>query len=233
MGDATRRERLLQQIEYLRGLPAGDRQRLAAASRLRRVATGERLFSEGTPAEGVFLIVAGRVRVLRTGVDGREQVLHEESAGATLAEVPVFDGGGCVGTAVATEDAEVLVVPRIELLRALGGDAPGARALIAVLAARVRTLASLVADLSFKPVIDRLAGYLLREARRAEGGTVTLPATRDELASHIGTVREQASRALSQLARAGAIEVRGRSVVITNVRQLEAFGAGDDERGTG
>jgi CRP-like cAMP-binding protein len=101
---------------------------------------------------------------------------------------------------------------------------------IAVLAARVRKLATLASELSFKPVIDRLALYLVRESQRTSVLTITLPETRDELASHIGTVREQASRALSQLARANVVEVQGRRLTIKNLLQLQAF-AGSDEDG--
>jgi CRP-like cAMP-binding protein len=227
-------ERLLEHIDYLRDLPAAERVELARVSQLRQVARGERVFAEATPATGIFLIVSGRVRLVRTSFDGREQVLHEEGPRATLAEVPVFDGGGYVATAIATEDATVLMVPRAALLRALASRPSSALAVIAVLAARVRKLATLASDLSFKPVVDRLAAYLLRESERTGTLTVVLPDTREELSSHIGTVREQASRALSQLARAGVIDVRGRHATIRNRPQLQAFAASeDDPRPTG
>ena len=226
--DIGRRDELLGQIEYLHGAPAAARRALAEVSQLRLVSRGTVLFHEGAAAEGIFLVVRGRVRLIRAGMDGRQQVLHEEGPRATLAEVPVFDDGGCVATAIATEDTEVLFVPRAALLRALEAQ-PGALAVIAVLARRVRKLAALASDLSFKPVVDRLAGYLLRECERTGSSTITLPETRDELASHIGTVREQASRALSKLARAGVIDVRGRAVAVLNLPQLRAFASADDD----
>jgi CRP-like cAMP-binding protein len=171
---------LFDHIDYLRELPASARSELARVSQLRQVARGNRVFSEGDVADGVFLIVSGRVRVVRTSADGREQVLHEEGARATLAEVPVFDGGGYVGTAIATEDTVVLMVPRAALFKVLAAQPPNALAVIAVLAARVRKLAGLASELSFKPVIDRLAAHLLREIERTGRLTVTLPDTRDE-----------------------------------------------------
>jgi CRP-like cAMP-binding protein len=223
-------EPLLENVPYLRDLSATERRQLAQVCELRQVPRGEVIFAEGLPAGGIFLIVSGRVRLVRTAADGREQVLHEEGPRATLAEVPVFDGGGYVGTAIATEDTTVLMVPRPDLLELLATRPPSALAVIAVLAARVRKIASLASELSFKPIVDRLATYLLRESERIGDLTIALPDTRDELGSHIGTVREQVSRALSQLNRAGAIEVRGRTVIIKNIRQLQAFAAsGDDD----
>jgi CRP-like cAMP-binding protein len=207
----------------LRQLPDDSRDALAGVSQLFDAALGDVLFREGHTPGGVFLIVKGRVKVVQTAADGREQVLHEEGAGATLAEVPTFDGGGCIGTAVVSEAATILKVPADPLLKVIERYPSTSRAAIAVLAARLRKIAGLASELSFKPISDRLAVYLCRESRRTGSITLTLPETRDDLAAHIGTVREQASRALSQLARAGLIEVRGRTVVITNQPRLQAF----------
>ena len=219
---------LLARIPYLRDMRPLDLAELARVSQRIECPRGEALFHEGSRADGIFLILSGRVRVVRAAGDGREQVLHEEGAGATLAEVPVFDGSGCVGTAIASEPAVVLLVPRDPLLKAIAQNPACAVAVIAVLAARLRKIATLASDLSFKPVIDRLALYLVRESERASALTITLPDTRDELASHIGTVREQASRALSQLVRAGLVEVQGRRVTIISLPQLQAFATSDE-----
>ena len=51
------------------------------------------LFLAGEPARGLFVIVSGSIRAFRVNAKGREQTIHVESAGATLAEVPVFDDG--------------------------------------------------------------------------------------------------------------------------------------------
>ena len=92
--------------------------------------------------------------------------------------------------------------------------------MIRTLAARIRKLATVVEDLSLRAVTERIATYLLREMTIARSDRVVLPATRDELAAHVGTVREQASRALSELRTAGVIAIEGRSVHITDVDRL-------------
>jgi CRP/FNR family transcriptional regulator len=213
----------LAQIPYIRTLPPADRSRLAALCEPRRVPRGAEVFAEGDAPAGVFLILGGRVKLVRASLDGREQILHEEGPGATLAEVPVFDGGGYVASAVAVDDSDLLFVPRAPLLELVERHPPSSRAVIAILAARVRRFAGLVEDLSLRGVVGRTAAYLQRELGRSGSLEIELPPTRDELAAHIGTVREQVSRALSQLARDGAIELKGRRVRVADPARLHAY----------
>ena len=209
-------------IVYLRDLPAGDLDRLAARCRIRTVARGQTVFEEGAPAEGLVVILAGRLKLVRTSVRGREQVLHAEGPGATLGEVPLFDGGGYVASAVAVEDCRVLWVPGPALLELCRRPAV-ALGVIAVLARRVRTFAGLIEDLALRDVTARVAGFLVAEARRVGGDELALPGTRDEVAARLGTVRELVSRALSHLARRGLIEVAGRRVRVRDRRRLADY----------
>ncbi len=59
----------------------------------RSVPAGTRLFAEGEPCKGLYVVASGRVSVYRASPDGREQVLHVQEAGQPIAEVPLFDGG--------------------------------------------------------------------------------------------------------------------------------------------
>jgi len=97
-----------------------------------------------------------------------------------------------------------------------------------VVGARLRRLVGIIEELSFTTVRHRLASFLLRLAQRegkrvAGGGTeITLPASNQELASQIGTVRELVSRNLSRLQAEGLIHMDGRSVTILELKALEA-----------
>jgi CRP-like cAMP-binding protein len=213
----------LEAIPYVKGLAAEDRQLLAASCTIRRLQKGDRAFVEGDDPAGAFLILSGRVRLVRSSANGREQILHEEGPGVTLGEVPVFDGGGYVGSAVAAEDAVLLFIPRQTLLDCIDRNPTSAGEVIRVLARRVRTFAALVEDLSLRDVTQRTARYLLRESDRAGATSIVLPDTRDVLAAQIGTVREQVSRALSQFRRDGVIELRGRRLRIVDPRRLKAL----------
>ena len=209
-------------LPYLAALPAHERADLASRCLVKSVARGRTIFAEGDPATGLWVILAGRVRLVRMSRRGREQVLHVESAGATLAEVPLFDGGGYVATAIAETAARLLFLPRPALLDLCRRRPEIALGVLAVLARRVRAFAAVIEDIGLRTVTARLARLLLTEPRR-DGGVVDLSATREEIALRLGTARELVSRSLAQLRAAGVIVVRGRRVWLTDERRLAAI----------
>jgi CRP/FNR family transcriptional regulator, dissimilatory nitrate respiration regulator len=212
---------VLAALPYLAGVPPAELRRLAARCAWRAVRRGAAVFREGEPALGLYVITEGRVKLARLAPAGREQVLHVEGPGASLGEVPVFDGGGYVATAVALTDARLLFVER-EALFALCRRRPDvALGIIAALARRLRRFAALIEDLALRDVTERLAGFLLAEAPRA-GGLFEI-GTQDEVAARLGTVRELVSRALTRLTAAGLIARTGRRVRLLDRERLQVL----------
>ncbi len=207
-------------VPYLALLPARERAALAARCAIRTARRGAVIFEKGAAAAGLWIVLAGRVKLVRMSASGREQVLHAEAAGATLAEVPVFDGGGYVATAVALDDVRLLFVPRQAVLDVCRRHGDVALGVIAVLAHRVRAFARLIEDLALRDVTARLARYLAAEARARGAEVIELPGTREEIGARLGTVRELVSRALGQLRAAGIITVRGRTVRVRDHARL-------------
>jgi len=194
----------------------------------RRFQKDEVLFVAGEEARGLYVIVEGAVRAFRGSLDGREQVIHVERAGATIAEVPVFDDGTYPSTAAAEEDTTVLFIDRRDV-RLLCLEHPEITlAALKVLAGRLRRCAELVEALSLREVGQRLARFLLAEARRSgtpteNGMSVNLTQTNQQIAARIGSVREVVSRAFTRLQHDGLIIVEGRRLIIPDEAALETF----------
>lgn len=188
------------------------------------VAAGELIFHEGDECRGFYIVESGEVKIFKTAPSGREQVLTIDGTGNSIAEVPVFDGGPYPASAVATVDSTLLFVSKREF-RTLILEHPeiGLKVLKNV-GARLRRLVGLIEELSFTTVRGRLVGMLARMAREhgehTERGTeITLPGNQ-EIAAHIGTVRELVSRNLSRLQAEGMIRVDGKRVIIPDVAAL-------------
>lgn len=200
---------------------------LAARCGIRSYQSGEVLFSEGEPCQGLFIVVTGRVRIFKTSSNGREHVLTVEGPGASVAELPVFDGGSYPASASAIEKSDALFVSRSDL-RALCLEKPEVSLkLLQVVGARLRRLVGIIEELSFTTVRHRLISWLLRQAK-AEGqptgrGVVfSLNGSHQELASQIGTVRELVTRNLARLQAQSFIEMNGREITILDQEGLEA-----------
>jgi len=200
---------------------------LAARCGAKSYGPGEILFSEGEPCSGLYIVVTGRVRIFKSSPSGREQVLAVESSGASVAELPVFDGGPYPASASALERTEMLFVSRADL-RAICLERPEVSLkLLQVVGARLRRLVGIIEELSFTTVRSRLISWLLRQAKSEgqttrRGVTFSLNASHQELASQIGTVRELVSRNLARLQAQSFIEINGREITILDQEALEA-----------
>src|SRR5262245_40594606 len=194
----------------------------------RRLARDEILFVAGEEARGMYVIASGALRAFREGVDGREQVIHVERAGATIAELPVFDDKPYPSTVAAEEETTVLFLDKRDVKSLCLAHPQIALAALKLLAGRLRKCAELVEALSLREVDQRLARWLLTEARSrgrrtADGVEVTLALTNQQIAARIGSVREVVSRALSRLQHNGLIAIDGRRIVISDEQSLAVF----------
>lgn len=200
---------------------------LANRSGLRSCEAGALLFSEGDSCQGLFIVLSGRVRIFKISPGGRQQVLTMEGPGATIAELPVFDGGPYPASASAVEASELMFLPRTGLHAICLEHPQVALKLLKVVGGRLRKLVGIIEELSFTTVRHRLIAWLLREAKAQgkpsdRGVAFSLGASHQELAAHIGTVRELVSRNLARLQARSLIEMNGREITITDQAGLEA-----------
>ncbi|MGA8599010.1 MAG: Crp/Fnr family transcriptional regulator [Bryobacteraceae bacterium] len=200
---------------------------LAGRTVIRRFLAGELLFSEGEPCSGLYVVAAGRVRIFKTSSGGREQVLAIEGPGSSIAELPVFDGGTYPASAAAAEESQLLFISRNDFRACCLEHPDVALKVLEVVGARLRRLVGIIEELSFTTVRHRLIAWLLRQAQThgapGEEGTVfELRVSHQELAAHIGTVRELVSRNMARLQAQGLIHIKGREVTILNKEELES-----------
>jgi CRP/FNR family transcriptional regulator len=201
---------------------------LAARTVRKVLSNGELLFSEGEPCNGLHIIARGKVRIFKTSMGGREQVLAINVVGESVAELPVFDGGPFPASAVAIEDTEIAFISRRDF-RAYCMEHPEvALKVLQVVGARLRRLVGIVEELSFTTIRQRLISVLLKLAQNEGkqsplGIEFQLPATHQELANQLGTVRELVSRNLMRLQAEGLLDVDARQIVVKDLPGLKAL----------
>ena len=193
----------------------------------RRYTAGEIVFGEGEPCTGLYVVESGHVRIFKSSSGGREHVLSVEGPGSSVAELPVFDGGNYPASVSAIDEATLLFISKQDFQALCLAHPQVALKVLRVVGARLRRLVGIIEELSFTTVRHRLASFLLRQARKegkraSDGIEVALPASNQEFASQIGTVRELVSRNLSRLQAEGILQIEGRSVLIRDMKALEA-----------
>ncbi len=219
---------VLEKTALLSNLSREELQTLAARTVRKLFSAGELLFSEGEPCSGLHIISRGKVRIFKTSVNGREQVLAVNVPGESVAELPVFDGGPYPASAVATEETEIAFISRRDFHAYCLEHPEVPLKVLSVVGARLRRLVGIIEELSFTTIRQRLIAMLVKLAQGEgkptdRGIEIQLPATHQELANQLGTVRELISRNLMRLQAEGLIDVDARQIVIRDLKGLSAL----------
>jgi CRP/FNR family transcriptional regulator len=216
----------LRRVSIFADLSETELQFLAERAVPRNYAKGELVFSEDDPCTGLFVIESGHLRIFKSSAGGREQVLTVEGPGSSVAELPVFDGGTYPASTSAVDDARVLFISRQDFHSLCLVHPQVPLKVLKVVGGRLRKLVGIIEELSFTTVRSRLISVLLRLAQSGKktpaGVEILLPASNQDLASQIGTVRELVSRNLSRLQAEELIRMDAKKVIIPDIRRLKA-----------
>ena len=215
---ATQPDPLLAQVPYFAGLDRAALAEIARTVRRRTLAPGETILIEGMPCNGLYFVIMGQVRLIRTSADGRHHVLRVVGPGATFNDVAVFDGGPNSDGAVAVGLTTVGLISKANVQALIDRHPEVTRAALKLLSSRQRALGTVVEDLALRDVTARVARLLLacigrheHIIERAESACVRI--THQEIASMVGSVREVVQRALKDLERDGAITLERAHVI--------------------
>jgi len=190
-----------------------------------RLGRAEVLFAEGEPGDRLYVIVEGKIKLGRTSVDGRENLLAILGPGEMFGELSLFDPGPRTATATSVGDSRLFGLGHQDLRPFLLRHPEVAETLLFALARRLRRTNETLADLVFSDVPGRVAKALLdlstRFGRPAEEGVhVAHELTQEELAQLVGASRETVNKALADFAGRGWLRLEARAVVLLDVERL-------------
>jgi len=223
------RKEALRRVLFLKTLPEEVVAAVAASGEERSLRKGELLFAENAPCLGLIVVLTGAIKVYKLDSRGRELTLGLEEPGASVAELPLFDGGNYPASAeAALEKTTVLVVARERFQRLMVMHPEIAVQALRALAIRMRRQVLMIESQTLHTVRARLAAYLLHTAN----GRMTFPLeeTNEAIGSQIGTVRDVVSRTLGSLKETGAITLRGRWVAIQDAESLRRIAEIEDRQ---
>lgn len=219
---------VLKKVQMFHGLTEPELSYLASRALVKQYDHNQLVFSEGEPCTGLYVVADGTIRIFKTSPNGREQVLGIEGPGSSVAELPVFDGGSYPASVSSLSKSKLIFISRKDFQALVMEHPEVALKVLKVVGARLRRLVGIIEELSFTTVRHRLAAHLLRLAKTqgtktADGVSFQLAGSQQELASHIGTVRELVSRNMSRLQAEGILSMNGKEIVVTDMNALQAL----------
>ena len=210
---------LLRRTRLFAGLDQPTLRALAERSVERSFPRHGRLFFQGDPGNGLFVVASGLVKVVVTSEDGEEMVLVTLGPGEALGELAVVDGGPRSAAAEALEPTSALLITRPVVLELAARDPALTEALLQALGGLLRRLTEQASDLVFLDLPGRMAKLLAglaaeRGTATAEGIELDANLTQTDLAGMVGASRQSVNQILQGFARRGYLQVRGRRIVI-------------------
>ena len=185
---------------------------------------GEVIFAEGEPADRVYKIMTGTVRLCRYSPGGRRHITDFVLAGDLIGFLECADQPM---TAEAVEDVTLISYPRSCVDR-LAASSPEIRArVLCHLSTNLLEAQQHLFVLGCQSAKERLASFLTRLADRiglAPGEPLDLPMGRQDIADHLGLTIETVCRAISALKSEGTLSVpSSHEFVLKDMRALRAL----------
>jgi TolB-like protein/class 3 adenylate cyclase len=219
----------LQRVDILQGLDTRTLREIADQCHWTRYKRNQSVIRRDSTERDVYFVIAGMVRVSAQAGRGRQIILRDVAAGEFFGEHSAIDGRARFADVLAVRESLLASMPPEAFRALLANHASVREHVLRRLSGSVRELADRLVDLGAQSVKSRVWLELLRLARLAgvQANVARIehaPAHRD-IASHVGTSREEVTRELSRLGREGLLERAGRALVLRDVAALESLAA--------
>lgn len=208
-------------VPLFSGLQRDEIQRFADLTRERSYPKGSVILFQDDPGDSLFVLRAGRVKVVLIGEDGREVILGVLEPGAHFGELALIDDQPRSAHVIAMEDAQLLILRREDFRRRVEANASVAWALLTELSRRLRRADVKIGGLVLLDVPGRIARLLLDLAQETGSDAIEKPLTHQTIAQMIGASRETVSRAMKEFQDAGLITVERRRISVGDREALE------------
>ena len=199
---------LLAGVPFFSGLAEDDLEQIAEHATPESFRRGALIISDGDPADALYVVINGRVKVFLGSDDGKEVVLTILGPGESFGEIALLDEEPRSASVAAMEKTTVLVIRRDRFLELLRENSDLSWAMIRSLSHLVRRLTGSVQSLALNDVYRRIVEILeQRGVFEGEVRVINERLTHQLLADMVGASREMVSRIMSDLVKGGYLTV--------------------------
>ena len=192
----------------------------------KRLKKNQIIFLEGTRPLGVYSITSGRIKIYKTGVEGKDQIIQILKSGDLMGYRAMLSEEQYPVSAETLEDTTLCFIPKKDFIEAMSSNSDLTKEVIKSLSKDLTNMADSITVLAQKPVRERLAGALMvlidtYDIDESKGVSNGINLTREDLANMIGTATETLIRLLHDFKDEQLIETQGRKILIKNKAELK------------
>ena len=189
----------------------------------RRLDKGEVIYTEGRLHAALWQVVSGSVRITNQTLGGKEVIFALFSSGDCFGEITLLDGLPAANTATAAERTELLQLPKTEFDILYQEYPEFTKQLTRFVCARMRHMLNFYADVTLRPLEQRMASRICYLSGGEIGGSVNweLQFTQQDLAAMVGATRPAVSKLLNQWREQGIISLEYGKITVLLPAQLQ------------
>jgi CRP-like cAMP-binding protein len=205
-------------------LSAEEYEKLEAEKHCHQYKRGTVIFHESSRTNGFYCIHKGIIKIYKTGIDGREQIIAFAQKGDIVGYRSILSGDLACSSAKVIDEAVVCFIPGETLISLVKNNGNFSLALMQTTCKELGEANAFITDIAQKTVRERLAEVLLKlrdTFQYDEEGILQISLTREELANIVGTATESVIRLLSEFKHDKLIDLNGRKIKLLDIKRLE------------
>jgi len=198
--------------------------RISDAKRCVFYAKGQAIFNEGAYPQGLFCVNSGKIKLVKLGNQGKEQIVRLNKSGDSIGYRSLLSNEPYAASAIALEDSSVCFIPKDIFLNMMQKSN----------ALTIQVMNLLTIDLGkAERQLTHIAQHSLRErvaesiivlketyGLEADKATLAVTITREDMANMVGTATESLIRFLSEFKNDKMIELEGKKIKIIDLKRL-------------
>lgn len=195
---------------------------------------GQNIFFQGNPPMGLYCVASGKIKVTRTGNDGKESIIRIAGAGDVLGHRSLFSKENYEASATVLEDASICFIDKLYIYGAMSENPSIAMNLIEKLSKDMGSAEKRYSSMYQKNARERLADLLMQFSsdygvKEKDRIKINIRLSRDEMASMVGSAHETVIRLLSEFKDEQIIDLEGKTIYVKDLHKLREFANIDDK----
>lgn len=211
----------LRSIPLFRSLADEELNEISAKVAIREFAKNEIILQEEDTNDFMYVILLGRVKVVKATEEGKEIILAIHGSEEFFGEVSLIDGKTSPATVTATENSLVAIISKSDFYSLLLSQSKVLDTLLHILCSRLRESWKRIHILNSKNAIQRVKMLLIilsynNGEKTSQGLVINHKLTHQDIADMAGLTRETVTRVLDRLQKNGEISVLKNKLIRLN-----------------